>query len=297
MSARSSAVSCGEFQSLESRVLLSNVAPVIRPDNVSVTPLSSQSIRLDWDDRSVNETGFMIFRSIDNVDYQKVATTPAGAESWVDTSLVENTKYFYRIKARAETANSTATLAVSATTLTSAEDTFARFDSQTGQLNVRGTVGDDIIGVSIVSGSVRTSLNGVILNFDANDVQRISVLGLTGSDRISVGLGVSNIYISGGEGDDSLFGADGNDRLDGGPGNDLIKGSDGDDSLTGGDGDDTMYGQIGNDLLEGGSGNDKMLGGDDDDTLYGNDGDDRLYGEDGIDRLLGGGGRNYIRSS
>jgi Ca2+-binding RTX toxin-like protein len=291
----------GRAEQLESRICLSLVAPVIAPTNVTAEAVTSTSIRLDWVDQSVNETGFMIFRSVDQVTFTKVITTIEGAESWLDTDLVPGTTYFYRIKARAETANSVAVsltsdpVPVPITATTPATDPFAIINNDNGQLDIRGTTADDILSVSISGASLNVTLNSDVLSFIADDVKRVSIQVLNGNDRVSIGAGVTRVFINGGEGNDSLFGNIGDDRIDGGPGNDSIKGNDGNDVLTGGAGNDILYGQVGNDILNGGLGNDKIVGGDGDDSLTGDAGNDRLYGDAGFDSILGGGGSNFIR--
>lgn len=98
-----------------------------------------------------------------------------------------------------------------------------------------------------------------------------------------------NNYLYGAEGNDLLieflYGEDGevisDDYLGGGGGNDTLRGGFGNDSLFGRGGNDDLFGEEGNDYLAGGSGNDDLyaddLGGNnlyDRDTLTGNDGAD-----------------------
>jgi len=237
----------------------------------------------------------MIFRSTDQVNFIKVATTGQNAQNWTDTTLGPNTTYYYKLKARAETANSDYSKLVNATTLSPSDDLTASFDLTSGQLIVRGTFGNDTMSVSTTTSTVVATVNGASKIFNKLDVQRISVLGLSGNDSVQILSGVIAVNISGGEGDDTLLGSAHNDRIDGGPGDDSIKGLDGEDSLTGGEGNDTIYGQAGNDYMQGGFGNDKLVGGDGTDSILGNDGNDRLYGQGGLDTLVGGGGSNYIQ--
>lgn len=87
---------------------------------------------------------------------------------------------------------------------------------------------------------------------DANELEFISNLTITGSANAS-GTGNSN--------------------------NNVIEGNSGRNVLDGGDGNDTLYGRAGNDTLTGGNGNDKLMGGLGVDTMTGGAGDD-IYGVD-----------------
>ncbi|RYF44873.1 MAG: hypothetical protein EON99_00720, partial [Chitinophagaceae bacterium] len=70
------------------------------PSNISVTPLSYKSIRVNWSDNSNNETGFEVYRSETNLSgFTVVGTTAANATSFTDTGLVANKKYYYKVKA------------------------------------------------------------------------------------------------------------------------------------------------------------------------------------------------------
>lgn len=279
-------------ESLENRICLSSFAPVLAPSNLSATELSASAIKLKWTDNSTNEIGFAIYRSLDQNTWQQVILTGQGATSWTDTNLDPGTTYYYRVQAVALNAVSSWSNTTDATTL--ASDLFAKLDSNSGHLTVVGTEDDDILSVYVEGEDLKIKLSGLLQVFSKSDVKRISVNGLGGDDRISIGSNVGGVYVSGGAGNDTIFGNDGDDRIDGGAGNDLIKGRDGNDSLFGGDGNDTIYGQAGNDYLSGGNGNDRLIAGDGADRILGNAGNDTIYGEGGLDIILGGGGKDYI---
>ena len=299
MNARVSAESVSSLEQLETRLCFSAFPPVIAPTNVVAAALSSTVIRLDWVDASPNETGFMVFRSTVNsawnlIDWKKVITTPMGSVSYFDTDLVPDTTYFYRLKARAITANSALSNSASATTLLTTADVFAKLNTDTGDLDVLGTPDKDIISLNLVGTNLKVTLNGTAQSFVNTDVKRISVLALSGDDRVSIGIGIIGLYISGGDGNDTLFGTSGDDRIDCGDDKNLIKGGDGNDSLTGGVGNDTIYGGLGDDTLTEGGGNNKLVGGDGNDLINGSLGRDSIYGQAGLDTLIGGGGSDFI---
>jgi hypothetical protein len=174
------------------------------------------------------------------------------------------------------------------------------FDAALGRLVpswliVRGTLGNDMVGIGGDANTVVVRVNETNVSFSRTLVKRISVLTYDGDDRISIGAQVGSVNVSGGNGNDTIYSNVGDDRLDGGAGDDLIKGHAGNDKIYGGAGDDTIYGQGGADYIEGNDGHDRLIGGIGNDILDGGDGNDRLYGEEGIDILKGGPGFNLLK--
>jgi hypothetical protein len=65
---------------------------------VSATSSSSQ-IDLSWFDNSSNEDGFQIFRSLDSIVWDGIATTSPNISGYSDTGLSPSTGYYYKIRA------------------------------------------------------------------------------------------------------------------------------------------------------------------------------------------------------
>lgn len=101
-------------------------------------------------------------------------------------------------------------------------------------------------------------------------------------------------WIWGGFGQDYIKGGSLGDYLFGGYGNDKILGRGGDDVIRGGDGKDDLRGEQGADSILGGTGNDSVKGGSGDDDLDGQNGNDKIYGNDGADLVRGGSGNDSI---
>jgi Ca2+-binding RTX toxin-like protein len=129
-------------------------------------------------------------------------------------------------------------------------------------VTIEGNKGDDVIASYLIGASD-------VFIFGGQDNDTIMNYG-------------SNAYIEGGIGDDSIVGYEGNDSLPGG------------DTILGGDGNDTVVAGDKNDLIDGGAGDDSILGGYGDDDITGGDGNDYIMGEKGDDIITGGIGNDKI---
>lgn len=199
--------------------------------------------------------------------------------------------------------------------------------SNQGNNYVSGDKGrDSIVGVntgdSLLGGDDNDSIIGVgSLNLldggSGNDT--VTVLNPTTTLQFSTSpaiVGLSQITLMGGAGDDSLYGgvgrfAEGQNYMDGGDGNDTIRSFAIQDALYGGEGNDlivtanpnalttqgstTQPGFVGESTLYGGGGNDTLLAAFSTDYLFGDAGNDSLSGQfsaldggDGNDTLYGG---------
>ncbi len=69
------------------------------PSNFACVVSSSSQINLTWDDNSSNETSFSIERATSSPTTIEVASVGQNATSYNDTNLLEQTEYFYRVRA------------------------------------------------------------------------------------------------------------------------------------------------------------------------------------------------------
>ncbi|HWD94089.1 MAG TPA: LamG-like jellyroll fold domain-containing protein [Verrucomicrobiae bacterium] len=76
------------------------------PTDLGAAAISSNQISLLWTDNSINETGYGIERSLDGSNFVQIATAPANATNYSDTSLAAATHYYYRIRALGADGNS-----------------------------------------------------------------------------------------------------------------------------------------------------------------------------------------------
>lgn len=80
-------------------VMPDNSAP-FSPSGLTATNDQSKFIRLSWNDRSDNETGFQIYRKIvGEVNYSLIATLNANVTDYKDSSVIGMTQYSYLIRA------------------------------------------------------------------------------------------------------------------------------------------------------------------------------------------------------
>jgi surface protein len=69
------------------------------PSNFTVTASAPDELSLSWDDNNSGLALFEIERSLDGITYTPIFITVAGATSYTNTGLDDNTLYYYRIKA------------------------------------------------------------------------------------------------------------------------------------------------------------------------------------------------------
>ena len=70
-----------------------------KPTNITATAAAYNKINLGWKDNSTNETGIEIYRSTSSTGtYNIVATAPANATTFSDTTLAPATTYYYKLQ-------------------------------------------------------------------------------------------------------------------------------------------------------------------------------------------------------
>jgi N-acetylneuraminic acid mutarotase len=72
--------------------------PPTAPTDAMVTAYTETSIRLNWLDRSYDETGFSIERSTNGTTFTTLTTLPAGAVTYTDNGLTTGQTYYYRVR-------------------------------------------------------------------------------------------------------------------------------------------------------------------------------------------------------
>lgn len=90
-------------------------SPLLAPANLQAQSIASSGIKLMWQDNSVNETNFEIFRSSSNAgSFTQLATVGANVVTYSDASVVAGETYFYQVRATNAGSNSDFSQVVSA---------------------------------------------------------------------------------------------------------------------------------------------------------------------------------------
>lgn len=69
------------------------------PSEFLVTSIDDYRLKLTWNDHCDFETGFDIFRKENNDNYEFIAELPANSESYIDSNLIADIRYQYRLSA------------------------------------------------------------------------------------------------------------------------------------------------------------------------------------------------------
>jgi fibronectin type 3 domain-containing protein len=83
-----------------SNTATASVTAPVAPSNLAATAATGPQVTLTWRDNSNNETTFEIFRAIGGGNnFTRLATVGANVTGFVDTTVVANTNYRYRVRA------------------------------------------------------------------------------------------------------------------------------------------------------------------------------------------------------
>ena len=92
------------------------VTPPATPSSLLATAVGNDQVVLTWIDESIDETGFIVERSIDGLSFDMISSLSAESETFTDTGLAPNTTYNYRVYAVNAVGNSEKSNVASATT-------------------------------------------------------------------------------------------------------------------------------------------------------------------------------------
>jgi len=87
------------------------------PVGLAALAVDASSVSLSWMNAATNATGFFLERSTDGIDYTLFATNTFDQTNTLDTSLLPNLTYFYRVRAFGETGESKPSAVASVTTV------------------------------------------------------------------------------------------------------------------------------------------------------------------------------------
>jgi transcriptional regulator CtsR len=93
------------------------------PSDLEITDITSSAIELAWEDNSTDETGFKIERKKSGGSYSQIATVDENDTTYTASGLINDTKYYFRVRAYNDAGYSDYSNEVSATTEDASEDT------------------------------------------------------------------------------------------------------------------------------------------------------------------------------
>ena len=92
-------------------------AAIVAPSNLRFSSISPNSVSLNWNDNSNNETGFKIERKEGSGDFVLLESVNSDVTIYTDNSVSENVTYSYRVYAYNSTASSSYSNTASAITV------------------------------------------------------------------------------------------------------------------------------------------------------------------------------------
>lgn len=127
------------------------VAPAA-PGSLSAIVQSSSQLKLIWTDQATDETGYTVYRSINNPNnFKQLASLPANSNNYVDSSLFAHIKYYYKINVTGIGGSTNSSGVISAITadnapvITDLNDRSIRYDITTViQLTATDSDGDSL---------------------------------------------------------------------------------------------------------------------------------------------------------
>jgi large repetitive protein len=116
---QSAGAAYGYINSVVIQYYVDNGSP-LNPSLMTAAASSKTAIQLKWQDNSTNETGFEVWRSLDNSTFSLLTTVATNVNTYTDGGLANDTRYYYKVRAVKDTAKSDFTNIASASTFISA---------------------------------------------------------------------------------------------------------------------------------------------------------------------------------
>ncbi len=166
--------------------------PPAAPSGLLATAAGATQINLSWTNNAINQTGFKVERSPDNVTFTQIGTSGASATTYSDPNLVPKTLYYYRVRATNASGDSgytnvsSATTAADTTAPTAPSNLTATAASST-QINLSWNASTDNVGVT---GYQILRCQGV----SCTNFAQIAAPAGTGTTYIDTGLSPSTSY-------------------------------------------------------------------------------------------------------
>ncbi len=183
------------------------------PDGLTAGGVARGQINLRWNDRSDNETGFVVQRAPGGGSFATVATLAAGADGWCDTGLDAASTHDYRVKATGTAGESGWSATASATTNNS-DPTIGIETIQAATfraLHITGTSANDTIAVAADGDDLLVTANGTT-STRSGPYDVLVIRGGAGADHISLAASVDQRAYCYGDEHDDVLSSDGSGR-------------------------------------------------------------------------------------
>lgn len=79
-----------------SKITFTSPAPSATPSNLSFSAISKTGMTVHWTDNANNEVGYVIYHSMDNIDFIYAGETTANVTSAIITGLLPSTTYYWK---------------------------------------------------------------------------------------------------------------------------------------------------------------------------------------------------------
>ncbi len=73
--------------------------PPVAPSSLTATATSHSTVALTWSDNALDESGYLVERSLDESSWSSIASLTANSVSYNDSGLSASTLYYYRVSA------------------------------------------------------------------------------------------------------------------------------------------------------------------------------------------------------
>lgn len=122
------------------------------PSNFNAKLVNTEVVQLTWNDRSSNESGFVIERAVDPESWIRIATLPANSTSYLDRSIDSGQQYLYRIRAFNATGSSSwVSTTINTASATSSTSASSGFTAQASSAESLGYLSDEEEGAAVTT--------------------------------------------------------------------------------------------------------------------------------------------------
>ncbi len=149
------------------------------PSDLFTANVSSKGIELKWNDNSINEQAFQIYKSVDNGDFQLIGTVEANTTSYLDLSIQGSSVQYYVLATGVDdnVSDNSNTILVDTAVITSLDI------EDNGNFNVWPNPSNGLVNVSVNERSRfrildvfgRTKMEGILLPNSNNQIDMSSL--------------------------------------------------------------------------------------------------------------------------